>query len=71
MSNDKLIEFINKQIESLRLQILEQEGDCECAENIHEHIDYCIQLEKSKATKQTLEDIKNIILYGKTIRKGV
>jgi len=68
VSNDELIEFINKQIESLRLQILEQEGDYECAENIHEHMDCCIRLERSEATKQTLEDIKNIILYGKRIR---
>ena len=67
MTNDEL-EFINKQIKSLRLQILEQEGDYECSENIHKSIDNLIRVERSKATKQTLEDIKNIILYGARIR---
>lgn len=68
MSNDELIEFLNRQIESLRLSVLEQEGDYECSENIHDSIDNLIRVERSKATKQTLEDIKNIILYGKIIR---
>lgn len=68
MSNDELIEFLNRQIESLRLSVLEQEGDYECSENIHDSIDNLIRVERSKATKQTLEDIKNIILYGKTMR---
>lgn len=68
MSNDELIEFLNRQIESLRLSVLEQEGDYECSENIHDSIDNLIRVERAKATKQTLEDIKNIILYGKIIR---
>lgn len=68
MSNDELIEFINKQIESLRLSVLEQEEDYECSENIHDSIDNLIRVERTKATKQTLEDIENIILYGKRIR---
>ena len=68
MSNDELIEFIDKQIESLRLSILEQEGNYECSENIHGSIDNLIRVERSRTAKQTLEDIKNIILYGKIIR---
>lgn len=68
MGNNELIEFLNRQIESLRLSVLEQEGDYECSENIHDSIDNLIRVERTKATKQTLEDIKNIILYGKIIR---
>ena len=68
MSNNELIEFIDKQIKSLGIQISESKGNCDCAENIHEHVDCYVQLERLKASKQTLEDIKNIIMYGKIIR---
>ena len=61
MNKEKLLKFLDNQITSTKRRIIEVNGDYEYECDIHKSIDIELELERLKASKKTLENIKDIV----------
>lgn len=61
MNKEKLLKFLDNQITSTKRRIIEVNGDYEYEWDIHKSIDIELELERLKASKKTLENIKDIV----------